>query len=433
MACARETRSWDLLLLLCVLRVGAEEQQTEVVGTVGESAVLHCFFKLPPNFPLDRLRVYWQTPDDKVVYALLSGANGDEFQASEYQGRARLWQEKLQEGDFSLLLSNLRLDDSQTYRCIVLMNETKFEMKDQSSITLSVGASYRQPNQSSPELSEVEFGEEVTFNCSSSKGYPEPKVHWTDAFKSSLPPHSVSFERDLDHFSVFSMLRLNATSDLNLSCIIENQLLQENVTARQYPLPTPHHGPLLDLFLWHLHLSWLTPPRGPLPGLPPTQDRSTASPHRGQLPNLRHLQVSHQGQGSLPPPLRGSLPDLRPPCTLQRLRIITCSLFLSLAPETGSRLSTPAPQAFYCCCTIKLLFLCPSVSEQAYHCESLQGSALWEVSFSHSDQGPTSSCQNHNSQLLKCLSINYKIYADDIQFVVPSKSSWSDTLAFVSL
>ncbi|XP_029434497.1 CD276 antigen-like isoform X2 [Rhinatrema bivittatum] len=244
MACARETRSWDLLLLLCVLRVGAEEQQTEVVGTVGESAVLHCFFKLPPNFPLDRLRVYWQTPDDKVVYALLSGANGDEFQASEYQGRARLWQEKLQEGDFSLLLSNLRLDDSQTYRCIVLMNETKFEMKDQSSITLSVGASYRQPNQSSPELSEVEFGEEVTFNCSSSKGYPEPKVHWTDAFKSSLPPHSVSFERDLDHFSVFSMLRLNATSDLNLSCIIENQLLQENVTARQFVLKVRNNSSL---------------------------------------------------------------------------------------------------------------------------------------------------------------------------------------------
>ncbi|XP_030060880.1 ICOS ligand-like [Microcaecilia unicolor] len=223
---------------------GDEKEHPTVVGKVGKSAVLRCIITQPLNFSLDQLRVYWQTLDNKVVYAFLSGDNGEKYQALEYQGRTQLFWDKLQEGNFSLLLSNLSLSDKQIYKCIVMKNETKYNVIHEAFITLNVEANYIQSYPSDPEVNEVEFGKEVTFTCSSSNGYPEPKIHWTDTTHSSLPAPSVTFHRNMSQYSVFSILKLNVTADLNLSCIIENQLLQENLTIRQFLLKVRNNGSL---------------------------------------------------------------------------------------------------------------------------------------------------------------------------------------------
>nr|XP_033797427.1 ICOS ligand isoform X2 [Geotrypetes seraphini]XP_033797428.1 ICOS ligand isoform X2 [Geotrypetes seraphini] len=206
--------------------------------------MLRCIMAQPLNFPLDHLRVYWQTLDNKVVHTFLCGDNGKMYEALEYQGRSQLFWDKLQEGNFSLLLSNLSLSDNQIYKCIVMKNETKFIVIHEELITLNVGASYRPSDPSDPEVNEVESGEEVTFTCSSSNGYPEPKVHWTDATHNGLPATSVTLHKNMGQYSVFSILKLNVTTDLNLSCSIENQLLQENITIRQFMVKVRNNGSL---------------------------------------------------------------------------------------------------------------------------------------------------------------------------------------------
>nr|XP_033797431.1 ICOS ligand isoform X5 [Geotrypetes seraphini] len=177
---ARENRSRVLLLLLCSLKIGDEKEHPTVVGKAGKSAMLRCIMAQPLNFPLDHLRVYWQTLDNKVVHTFLCGDN----------------------------------------------------------------ASYRPSDPSDPEVNEVESGEEVTFTCSSSNGYPEPKVHWTDATHNGLPATSVTLHKNMGQYSVFSILKLNVTTDLNLSCSIENQLLQENITIRQFMVKVRNNGSL---------------------------------------------------------------------------------------------------------------------------------------------------------------------------------------------
>lgn len=100
--------------------------------------------------------------------------------------------------------------------------------------------SYSQPILSGPIRNSDSTGEEVTFYCRSGNGYPKPNVYWINKVNNSLlsPSKTDIITHDDGTFSVFSTLKVKATSNMQIECSIENEMLQENLSANcKFPFP----------------------------------------------------------------------------------------------------------------------------------------------------------------------------------------------------
>lgn len=94
-------------------------------------------------------------------------------------------------------------------------------------------ASYSQPVLSGPIRNSDSTGEEVTFHCRSGNGYPKPNVYWINKANNSRlqPSQTKIIPHDDGTFSVSSTLKVTATSNMQIECSIENEMLQENLSA----------------------------------------------------------------------------------------------------------------------------------------------------------------------------------------------------------
>lgn len=87
-------------------------------------------------------------------------------------------------------------------------------------------------NYSAPVLTHIPSGEETTFNCTSSHGYPQPKVYWVNHTDISLLNSTQQYTRAPDGtITVFSTLTVKAATAIKLECTIENEQLHQNLTA----------------------------------------------------------------------------------------------------------------------------------------------------------------------------------------------------------
>ncbi|XP_068771744.1 ICOS ligand [Struthio camelus] len=227
-----------LLLFLHILRAVAALEEKFIISKLGDNAKLSCVYPLGGKFHLNNLRVYWQVADDQekcsVVHALISGQDNESEQCIHFKNRTQLLWDRLENGNFSLLLLNVSQSDERTYKCIVLQKTEYTRVIHQEVVVLSLAASYSQPVLSGPIRNTNSSGEEeVTFSCRSSNGYPEPNVYWINKTDNRhLPPSELKITPHADGtFSVFSTLKIKATSDMQIECSIENKLLQENLSA----------------------------------------------------------------------------------------------------------------------------------------------------------------------------------------------------------
>uniref|UniRef100_A0A8C5T340 Ig-like domain-containing protein n=2 Tax=Malurus TaxID=55806 RepID=A0A8C5T340_9PASS len=203
---------------------------------LGENVTLSCIYN-ERALQLKNLRVYWQIADDPppgrclVVHALISGQDNNSNQCINFKDRTKLFWDRLENGDFSLLLLNVSQRDNHTYKCVVQEKTEITRVIHQAEVVLSLAASYSQPVLSGPIRNST--GEEVTFSCRSGNGYPMPKVYWINrANNSHLNPSKLDIHHNSDGtFSVFSTLTVTATSNMQIECFIENEMLQENLSA----------------------------------------------------------------------------------------------------------------------------------------------------------------------------------------------------------
>ncbi|XP_015739422.1 ICOS ligand [Coturnix japonica] len=225
-----------LLLFLHILR--AVTALEKIVSKPGDNVTLSCIYA-GREFSLDSLRIYWQIDGDEdtkscsVVHALISGQDNESLQCSQFKNRTQLLWDKLGDGNFSLLLFNVRQGDEHTYKCVVMQTVEYTSVIHQEQVVLSLAASYSQPILSGPKRNSYSTGEEVTFSCRSDNGYPEPNVYWinrTDNTLLSQSDFNIAQHPD-GTYSVLSTLKVNATSDMQIECFIENKILQENTSA----------------------------------------------------------------------------------------------------------------------------------------------------------------------------------------------------------
>ncbi|XP_017666534.1 PREDICTED: ICOS ligand [Lepidothrix coronata] len=208
-------------------------EKKDVISKLGDNATLSCIYD-KKDLQLKNLRVYWQIADQvkcSVVHALVSGQDNYSNQCIHFKNRTQLFWDRLENGDFSLLLLNVSQSDKHTYKCIVQEKKEFPKVVHQAEVVLSLAASYSQPILSGPIRNST--GEEVTFSCRSGNGYPKPNVYWINKMNNSLL--NASTLEIISHadgtYSVFSTLTVKATSNMQIECSIENEMLQENLSA----------------------------------------------------------------------------------------------------------------------------------------------------------------------------------------------------------
>ncbi|NWS04593.1 ICOSL protein, partial [Motacilla alba] len=212
-------------------------EKKNIISKPGDNATLSCIYNEKKPLQLKNLRVYWQIADDSyqekcsVVHALISGQDDNSNQCIRFKDRTQLFWDRLENGDFSLLLLNVSQSDEHTYKCIVQEKTELPKVIHQAEVVLSLAASYSQPILSGPIRNST--GEEVTFYCRSGNGYPKPNVYWINKVNNSRlhPSQTEIITHDDGTFSVFSTLKVTATSNMQIECSIENEMLQENLSA----------------------------------------------------------------------------------------------------------------------------------------------------------------------------------------------------------
>ncbi|NXI20054.1 ICOSL protein, partial [Irena cyanogastra] len=228
-----------LLLLLQILKAVTALEKKNIISKLGDNATLSCIYNEKNPLQLKNLRVYWQIADDSyqekcsVVHALISGQDDNSNQCIRFRDRTQLFWDKLENGDFSLLLLNVSQSDGHTYKCVVQEKTELPKVIHQAEVVLSLAASYSQPILSGPIRNSDSSGEEVTFNCRSGNGYPKPNVYWINKVNNSRlsPSETEIIPHEDGTFSVFSTLKVKATANMQIECSIENEMLQENLSA----------------------------------------------------------------------------------------------------------------------------------------------------------------------------------------------------------
>lgn len=131
------------LLLILPLFIFVVTALEKIISKPGDNATLSCIYA-NRGFDLDSLRVYWQIAGGEgsescsVVHALISGQDNESQQCSQFKNRTQLLWDKLGDGDFSLLLYNVRQSDEHTYKCVVMQTIEYTRVIHQEQVVLSL-------------------------------------------------------------------------------------------------------------------------------------------------------------------------------------------------------------------------------------------------------------------------------------------------------
>ena len=62
---------------------------------------------------------YWRDKDDISVLDIVEGSENHTHQGEKYRGRVFSFPDRYKNGDFSIIMTNLQRDDSDTYECYI--------------------------------------------------------------------------------------------------------------------------------------------------------------------------------------------------------------------------------------------------------------------------------------------------------------------------
>ncbi|XP_033182591.1 CD226 antigen-like [Anabas testudineus] len=105
-------------LITCLLQHAAAEEQYEIKAEPGEDVTLQC--QDPRKVSIELIK--WRKPDlksEKYVYYFRDGSMVIQYQLECYRGRVELKDPEMKDGDVSVILKNVNINDTGTYECYV--------------------------------------------------------------------------------------------------------------------------------------------------------------------------------------------------------------------------------------------------------------------------------------------------------------------------
>uniref|UniRef100_A0A3B4DS04 Ig-like domain-containing protein n=1 Tax=Pygocentrus nattereri TaxID=42514 RepID=A0A3B4DS04_PYGNA len=142
-----------------------------LIAKLGGSVMLPC--NTEDTSPLEELEAEWKRADSEaLVHLFQDGESRLDFQDQAYSGRARFFTEKVQRGNFSLLLTNLTTEDAGTYNCFVYSQQETGQTSVEIEFLIVTG----------DHAVSAYVHEDVTLNCSVDSYIPPKEleeVSWT--------------------------------------------------------------------------------------------------------------------------------------------------------------------------------------------------------------------------------------------------------------
>uniref|UniRef100_A0A672T0N0 HERV-H LTR-associating 2b, tandem duplicate 2 n=1 Tax=Sinocyclocheilus grahami TaxID=75366 RepID=A0A672T0N0_SINGR len=200
-----------LLFLLWILPVILGD--THVTCIYSEECMLPC-----TSTHLDIIHWY---KDKKAVHSFYHNQDQLGHQHEDYKGRTSLFSEsEIKNGNISLLIKNISLQDEGRYRCYAADDKTNNEKY----VVVSVEA---------PAKSVDITLKDDTVICTSSGVYPEPEVLWSSDPPAMEPQNTVSRTED-DLFTVTSQLKVDVISDTyTYNCSITTKNTRYTASLKQ--------------------------------------------------------------------------------------------------------------------------------------------------------------------------------------------------------
>lgn len=87
----------------------------KILGNVGETILLTCFYEGNEKPPLENVHIAWYDSSDNLVREFKSGED-------EVKERTRIFKDEVKKGNFSLELNNIKQSDAGTYDCKAAVN-----------------------------------------------------------------------------------------------------------------------------------------------------------------------------------------------------------------------------------------------------------------------------------------------------------------------
>ncbi|MCI4386972.1 hypothetical protein PGIGA_G00068950 [Pangasianodon gigas] len=159
--------TWPCLQALFIV----DSEQESYDGELHDKITMGCRFSQIPS--VSHITVIWQRikpPPAVEVYRMDNGIENHTFTSKQFLPRVRLLREELEKFRAVIELSQLRINDSGTYQCIVIQDEPDYKQTK-----LTVRAPYKAIKKTVRRLSE----KEVELSCES-QGLPLALVTWSD-------------------------------------------------------------------------------------------------------------------------------------------------------------------------------------------------------------------------------------------------------------
>ncbi|KAM4713773.1 butyrophilin-like protein 1 isoform 2-T2 [Anableps anableps] len=165
-------------------------QSEQVDAFAGGNIILPCTFKTPANKEIPT--VEWskvvEGPKPVIVFLYRDGCETFGMKDPNFEDRSSLILRELQNGNYSLKISNVNLADTGTYQCLVIQKNGN---KEQTRLELVVASS------SDPKLSVVSAdGGEVTVGCEALCWKPAPLMTILDDEGNRLTNEEPKQEQD---------------------------------------------------------------------------------------------------------------------------------------------------------------------------------------------------------------------------------------------
>ncbi|XP_051898543.1 CD276 antigen isoform X2 [Pristis pectinata] len=213
----------------CTGALEIQVPEVPVIARYGKDVTLNCSFTAEGNFSLGDLSVIWQLTETRtLVHTYSHQQDLQSDQEDSFVNRTALFLEELDKGNASLLLRHVKIEDEGSFTCFV-------RIKDHNSapIMLQLAASYSKPNLHLEPNKNLKPGDEVAIACHSSGGYPQATVQWLDGKGSNITENvttsQVANKEGL--FDVRSVIRVVLEPNSTYSCMVRNELLNEETLA----------------------------------------------------------------------------------------------------------------------------------------------------------------------------------------------------------